>query len=179
MAHLTLEIVEGPGAGRQVSLDRPLTLGRDGDVDVVLEDTHASRRHAVVSPAPDEAAVVEDLQSANGTFVNHNEVSSWTVMSPGDELLVGVTVFLLRRAEQVAERPSAVHAVPVALASPPPPAAHAVPEALASPPPPAAPVGTEALDPFLDVNTRQRARLAPLAVLALVAVVVLIYLGAG
>ncbi len=74
MADITLEIVEGPGAGRQVALDHELIIGRAPDVDMVLEDSQVSRRHAKVSPAPDGSAVVEDLGSANGTFINQNEL---------------------------------------------------------------------------------------------------------
>jgi hypothetical protein len=169
VAELTLEIVEGPRAGLQVAIEGPLTVGRSPDADLVLDDPRVSRRHARVSPAPAGSAVVEDLGSMNGTFVNHNEVTSPTAISPGDEVLVGVTVLELRRQAEIAVRPSAVRAVPPALAAPPPP-----PPAPVAPPPPA----TDELEPFLDVNTKQRARLAPLALFALVGIVVLIYLGA-
>ena len=91
MADLTLEIVEGPGAGRQLVLERPSIIGRSPDADLPLEDGQASRRHAQVSPASDGSAVVEDLGSANGTFVNHNELVGPARLDPGDEVLIGVT----------------------------------------------------------------------------------------
>ena len=62
--------------------------------------------------------MVEDLESTNGTFVNHDEVHSPVELAPGDELLVGVTVMQLRSPEQVRAQASAVRAVPPGLATP-------------------------------------------------------------
>ncbi|CAN5476130.1 hypothetical protein BH20ACT18_BH20ACT18_01080 [soil metagenome] len=73
MSELSLEIVEGPGAGRQVPLGEPLVVGRAPDVQVVLEDPQVSRRHARISPRG-ERAIVEDLGSSDGTFVNGSEL---------------------------------------------------------------------------------------------------------
>ena len=114
---LLLEIVEGPGAGRQIALRGPVVLGRDESADVVLEDGQISRRHARVTPSG-AGIVVEDLESTNGTFVNHDEVHSPVELAPGDELLVGVTVMQLRSPEQVRVQASAVRAVPPGLRPP-------------------------------------------------------------
>ena len=180
MEELTLEIVEGPGAGSQIPLTGQLTIGRAPDADVVVNDTHASRHHARVSPAPGHGAIVEDLGSSNGTFLNQNPLYAPAVLTPGDQLLVGVTLFQLRDRAQIAAQPSAVRPVPAALsvAQAPPPAF--VPAAPPAPAPAQVPAvaGTDALDPFLDVNTKQRAKLAPFAILLLVAIVVLLYFGA-
>jgi pSer/pThr/pTyr-binding forkhead associated (FHA) protein len=102
---LTLEIVEGPGAGRQLVLDRPIVIGRALENDFVIEDSGVSRRHARLSPTPDGSAVVEDLGSANGTFVNRDQLYEPARLDPGDELLVGVTVILARSRAQVAAQP--------------------------------------------------------------------------
>ena len=115
---LLLEIVEGPGAGRQIELRGPLVLGRDESADVVLEDGQISRRHARVTPSASGGIVVEDLESTNGTYVNHDEVHSPVELVAGDELLVGVTVMQLRSPEQVRAQASAVRAVPPGLATP-------------------------------------------------------------
>jgi ABC transport system ATP-binding/permease protein len=71
VSELSLEIVEGAEAGRRVALSSPLTVGRGEDADLVLADVLVSRRHARVTPS-DTGAVVEDLGSRNGTFVNSN-----------------------------------------------------------------------------------------------------------
>jgi predicted component of type VI protein secretion system len=115
---LSLEIVEGTGAGRMVALAGPVTVGRSGDADLVLADELVSRRHAQLTPSG-SGAVVEDLGSRNGTFVNGEAVHGPTHLVPGDQLQVGVTLVELRSATQVAERPSAVHRVPPPLAIPP------------------------------------------------------------
>src|SRR6185295_16727324 len=58
-----LEVVEGPDAGRQIPLDREVTIGRDESADVALSDPHASRRHCSVA-LTNGSAVVKDLESS-------------------------------------------------------------------------------------------------------------------
>jgi len=105
VSELSLEIVEGPGAGRQVPLGEPLVVGRAQDVQVVLDDPQVSRRHARISPRG-EQAIVEDLGSSNGTFVNGSELHAPAAVGGGDEVLVGVTVLEVRSMAQISERPS-------------------------------------------------------------------------
>jgi pSer/pThr/pTyr-binding forkhead associated (FHA) protein len=181
---LSLEIVEGAGAGRMAALTGPVTLGRAGDADLVLADELVSRHHARITPSG-SGALVEDLGSRNGTFVNGEAVHGPAHLSPGDQLQVGVTLVELRSAVQVAERPSAVHRVPPPLAVP-----SRTPDYLAGTDPvetpaPAVPdpvaVGpggrpSHELDPLLDSRTKGKARTAPLALFVLVALVVIIYL---
>jgi pSer/pThr/pTyr-binding forkhead associated (FHA) protein len=174
MPDITLEIVEGPSSGKQVELAGPIEIGRDQSAGLVLEDDLVSRRHVRVTPA-DGGAVAEDLGSSNGTFVNGEEIHAPTRLTPGDHLLVGVTVMELRSAAQVAVSPTAVRPRPAALAQPPPLATPErepdyVPRDVAS----AQPKG--ALDPLLDVRTKPKAAAAPIAIFILVVFVVLIYL---
>jgi pSer/pThr/pTyr-binding forkhead associated (FHA) protein len=111
MAGLILEVVEGDEAGRQEQLAGALEIGRDPSVTLALEDPEMSRRHARISPQGGEA-VVEDLGSTNGTFVNDQPVEGARSIGPGDRIRVGLTVLELRTSEQVASRPSAVLPVP-------------------------------------------------------------------
>jgi pSer/pThr/pTyr-binding forkhead associated (FHA) protein len=173
---LTLEIVEGPGAGRQLTLERAVVIGRGADVDLTLEDGQVSRHHAKVSPAADGSAVVEDLGSANGTFVNRNELHGQARLDPGDELLVGVTVLELRSREQVAAQPSALRPVPPALAAAPRQPDYVNPDVIkAESGPPAPSAEAEDLLKYLDIRTRRRAQLAPVALFVLVALALIIY----
>ena len=190
MPELSLEIVEGTGAGRMVALAGPVTVGRAGDADLVLADELVSRHHARITPSG-SGAVVEDLGSRNGTFVNGEAVPGPTHLIPGDQLQLGVTLVELRSATQIAERPSAVHRVPPPLAVPPrtpaylagaDPAETPDPR-VADPPEPrasgrAGPGGRprHELEPLLDSRTKGKARTAPLALFVLVALVVIIYL---
>ena len=190
MAELSLEIVEGAGAGRMVAVARAVTLGRGQDTDLVLADELVSRRHARVTPGG-SGAVVEDLGSRNGTFLNGEGIHGPTRLEPGDQLQLGVTLVELRSATQIAERPSAVHPVPPPLAVPsraPDYLAGTDPDDTPGPPPvperplperavagPAGRPGHE-LDPLLDSRTKGKARTAPLALFVLAALVVIIYL---
>jgi pSer/pThr/pTyr-binding forkhead associated (FHA) protein len=111
MAELILEIVEGDDAGRQTPLDGSIEVGREASIGLALDDDQASRRHARVSPQGDHA-VVEDLGSTNGTYLNGQPIEGERTLRPGDRLRVGLTVFELRTAEDVRRQPSAVIPVP-------------------------------------------------------------------
>jgi pSer/pThr/pTyr-binding forkhead associated (FHA) protein len=111
MAELILEIVEGAEAGRKATLDRALEVGRDESTDLALDDEQASRRHARVT-AQGDLALVEDLGSTNGTYVNGQPIEGPRVLRPGDRIRVGLTVIELRTAQEVQRQPSAVLPVP-------------------------------------------------------------------
>jgi pSer/pThr/pTyr-binding forkhead associated (FHA) protein len=194
---LSLEIVEGAGAGLMVGLAGPVTVGRGRDADLVLTDELVSRHHAQVTPTR-SGAVVEDLGSRNGTFVNGEAIPGPTHLTPGDQLQLGVTLVELRSATQIADRPSAVHRVPPPLAVPPRTpdylagtdpdtgpdrlaagaAGPATPDPATPGPPSPVPGGRPGheLEPLLDSRTKGKARTAPLALFVLVALVVIIYL---
>lgn len=155
MAELIIEIVEGSEPGRQLALDRALDIGRDHALPLALPgDTQASRRHARMTPQ-NGGAVVEDLGSTNGTFVNDQPIHSPRSVGPGDRVRVGLTVLEIRSRQQVQQRPSAVQPRPQLtaigdgvlapapeLGAPPPAAGGFVPAAGAAqgqPAPPAAP----------------------------------------
>jgi pSer/pThr/pTyr-binding forkhead associated (FHA) protein len=178
MAHglqaLRLEVVEGPDKGRVVTLDDAIVIGRGADADLTLDDPRASRRHARVRRSG-SGALVEDLGSRNGTFVNDDQVESPTVVTAGDELLVGVTVLELRDEAQVRAAPSAVRAVPPALlaAERRPTYVDEVARAQRDADEPRSPE----LERLVDRRTKQQARTAPLALLVLVALAVVLYFG--
>jgi pSer/pThr/pTyr-binding forkhead associated (FHA) protein len=170
---MTLEIVEGPGAGKQFQIDRPVVIGRDSSADLVIDDTQASRRHARVEPGA-HAAVVEDLQSTNGTFINDNELHGRAELGPNDELLIGVTVMQLRTAQDIQRQPSAVRAVPPAFAAPETRPTYADPVKGDGAPPSS---GVPELERLRDTRVKGKARLAPLAIFVVAALAVVIYLG--
>jgi pSer/pThr/pTyr-binding forkhead associated (FHA) protein len=169
---LTLEIVEGPGAGATRRVTAPLVIGRGDDADLRLDDTQASRRHARVTPT-DDGAVVEDLDSTNGTFVNRQAVHGTAPLAPGDELVVGVTVMQLRSAADVDRHRSAVRAVPPPLAAMqrrPTYVDRVEDDARAD-------SGIAALERLRDRRTKAQARIAPVSLLAIAGLAVVVYLG--
>ncbi len=63
------------------------TIGRHPDSDVFLDDVTVSRNHAVVT-REDDAYVIADQGSLNGTYVNRRRIERQTLLD-GDELQVG------------------------------------------------------------------------------------------
>lgn len=177
MPDLILEVIEGRDAGRQVRLAGPIEIGRGEDSGFELFDPLVSRRHARIVPVG-AGAEIEDLDSLNGTEVNGAELPPHapTHVQPGDELRIGATVFEVRNAAQVEQRPSAVRPIPPPLrvpARPPdyvPVAAHGV--SAGEPPRRDEPN----IDEYLDAETKAKARTAPLALFVLAVLVVLLYL---
>lgn len=165
-----LEVVEGPDAGRQLALDRELTVGRGEDADFVLVDPHSSRKHCQVTPVNGKA-VVRDLGSSNGTFVNSQEVIGQAELEPGDDLLVGVSVLELRgvQGDPVAREQSGVRLVPDALRVPERTPDYVPLVAADEQGKPKEKDITETLNPYLDVKVKRRTRLAPLLLLLLAA----------
>ena len=88
MAEIWLVVSEGPDAGREWRLTDALVVGRAGDADVVLADPTVSRHHAALTPQG-ETAVVEDLQSSNGTYVNGEQVGQPRRVGAGDIIGLG------------------------------------------------------------------------------------------
>lgn len=59
---------------RVVSEKKRMTIGRTNDNDIILENRGVSRRHAIIE-FNDDAAVVIDNESLNGTFVNNRKIT--------------------------------------------------------------------------------------------------------
>lgn len=76
----------------------PVLIGRDAECDVVLDAPQISRRHVRLVPIGDQSWRVEDLQSANGAFVNdrHNRIDQ-AIVSEDDVLFLGSYRFPLTR----------------------------------------------------------------------------------
>jgi pSer/pThr/pTyr-binding forkhead associated (FHA) protein len=84
--------MENDGENRLISLDRPIThIGRGLIADVRLEDSHVSRRHAILALRGDGARVLDD-RSWNGTFVNGRRITV-AYLSDGDVIRFGRAVF--------------------------------------------------------------------------------------
>ena len=111
MADLILEIVEGDDAGRQTQLEGSIEIGREASNGLAIDDEQASRRHTRVTAEGDHA-LVEDLGSTNGTYLNGQPIEGQRTLRPGDRLRVGLTIVELRTAADVQRKPSAVIPVP-------------------------------------------------------------------
>jgi len=74
--------------------DAMAVVGRGQDAGITLVDPSVSRVHARLISQPDGHVLVEDLSSANGTFVNGQRVRIWQ-LSEGDLLRFGNVEFLV------------------------------------------------------------------------------------
>jgi ABC-type multidrug transport system ATPase subunit/ABC-type multidrug transport system permease subunit len=69
-----------------------LTIGRTRANDVVLDDPLVSRQHATLELG--RPAVLRDLNSFNGTFVNGQRLQGSIQLNPGDEVIFGNQTFM-------------------------------------------------------------------------------------
>jgi DNA-binding NtrC family response regulator len=77
-----------------------IVLGRGEECELRIDDTKASRRHAVIRIANDHVEV-EDLGSTNGTLVGDRRLQKGepVVLAVGDMITIGSTVLTLRSEE--------------------------------------------------------------------------------
>ncbi len=89
-----LRVSEGKERGKRLSVATDLLIGRvvpehDGRLG---DDPEISRRHARVSRGADGKLTIEDLGSANGTFVNGERIDAPRTLAVGDVVKMGKTV---------------------------------------------------------------------------------------
>jgi hypothetical protein len=84
-----LVVRKGPQPGERFFIDRgKLTIGRDPESDIFLNDITVSRAHAQLDCA-DDVVSVKDAGSLNGTYVNGELVDSAKVLANGDVVQIG------------------------------------------------------------------------------------------
>ena len=83
--------------GRSIPISSRITVGRDADNTIVIDDPLASRHHAVIQKLKNEY-FIEDLDSTNATFVNNKRVplGKYLRLQPDDTILIGRTELSLR-----------------------------------------------------------------------------------
>ncbi|MFN6164251.1 MAG: ATP-binding protein [Planctomycetota bacterium] len=84
----TLVIIRGPGAGTKITLREGVQrMGRDSQCEIHFDDSETSRNHAEIQ-CGDGNAVIKDLGSSNGTFVNGEKVEA-RELKAGDFIQIG------------------------------------------------------------------------------------------
>jgi pSer/pThr/pTyr-binding forkhead associated (FHA) protein len=95
LSEVYLAVVEGPDAGRETQVGDELVVGRGEAAELVLSDTGVSR-----TPAPKRldgaTAVVEDLGSTNGTYVNGEPIAEPRRVAGGDLVRIGASALEVR-----------------------------------------------------------------------------------
>lgn len=79
---------------RIVTEKKRISIGRTGDNDIVLENRGVSRRHATIE-FNNQAAVIIDNESLNGTFVNNRKISE-EVLRDEDTITIGKYALVYR-----------------------------------------------------------------------------------
>ena len=92
-----LVVAESGRARRRVMLgSMPVTFGRAPPSDVLIEDSQVSRQHCRFELNGGQAMVV-DLASTNGTYVDHERVCGSMALQPGATLRVGALAVTYER----------------------------------------------------------------------------------
>jgi len=70
--------------------DKPITMGRSPDADIITLDERASRMHCGIR-IWDGEYYIKDLKSKNGTYLNNQRVEMAKI-KPGDKIRLGNTI---------------------------------------------------------------------------------------
>jgi len=90
-----LVALNGPLSGQTIYLDEPVvSIGRLGSNDICLEDPFVSRHHCVIRNEDDEC-LIDDLHSANGTYLNGDRVNNG-LLKEGCLLQIGTSKFIVK-----------------------------------------------------------------------------------
>ncbi|MCF0242526.1 MAG: FHA domain-containing protein [Treponema sp.] len=81
---------------KRIALVAKITIGRDSDNDIVVDNKLASRHHAVIQKIKN-AYFLKDENSTNGTFVNSIRIpkDKYVRLNIGDQIQVGNSVFVI------------------------------------------------------------------------------------
>lgn len=81
---------------KKVALVEKITIGRDSDNDVVVDNKLASRHHALIQKIKD-AYFLKDCGSTNGTFINGAKIPAdkYVKLIPGDKITIGNMVLVI------------------------------------------------------------------------------------
>ena len=102
MALVTIQLIEGLERGQVYSeLPTPVTIGREDDNSVRLNDERVSRFHAKIQEDGGRI-ILTDLDSTNGTRVNGHPVQM-RVLQVGDQLSIGRCMLVFGSRREIAE----------------------------------------------------------------------------
>ncbi len=84
----------GPKRGVRLEIEERAMLGRSSEAELQLVDAKVSREHCRFT-VRGKGLEVEDLGSHNGTFVNGERLKAPRRLTPGDEIAVGDSLFVV------------------------------------------------------------------------------------
>ena len=90
-----LRIVRGPQTGVDIDLHAgTLTVGRDPQCDIFLNDMTVSRDHGIIE-VTDAGCIIRDNSSFNGIWVNNRMIET-CALQPGDIIQIGAFCLVYR-----------------------------------------------------------------------------------
>jgi pSer/pThr/pTyr-binding forkhead associated (FHA) protein len=97
VGHRLVRLVGGVKVGSEIPIINKLTIGRDSDCTLCLQDPELSQQHAVVSVEKDKANVVDE-GSTNGTWVNDEKIEPEQPrpLNDGDRIKLGGTTLVYK-----------------------------------------------------------------------------------
>ena len=110
--------VSGATFGKTFALTGTMVIGRQNDSDIPIPAEEISRHHARLQVTAD-GVMVEDMNSANGTFINDKRIQNG-VLKPGEELRLDTVRFMLVAPGMDAKQQAAARAEPAKAVAPDP-----------------------------------------------------------
>ena len=83
--------------GREIPIEKDLTIGRLPECNIQIEDALLSRTHARLELSGTQVTIT-DLGSHNGTWVNDKKILLPTSLVEGDKVRIGHSIFIFRAA---------------------------------------------------------------------------------
>jgi len=82
--------------GREYTLSKDIALGRAADNDILLVDNFVSHHHAIIAPRRNQF-IIEDLGSANGTYLNDRLLTGRAYLKNKDIIRIGYLTMRFER----------------------------------------------------------------------------------
>lgn len=92
--------------GQATLFEGDYVLGRDPELPICLDSATVSRRHARIRVGTGDA-ILEDLKSKNGTFLNGRRIEGSAQLDHGDEIRLGSLHLSIRRVGRAASTDTA------------------------------------------------------------------------
>lgn len=105
MSGYWIQVVEPGHSPRVVTLVGDVEVGRDCD-GIVIEDPTASRRHLRLEPSV-AGLIVEDLNSANGTYIDEERIVEPMIVQAGNVVRLGETNLVVHQSHATEQREAA------------------------------------------------------------------------
>ncbi|PWU08459.1 MAG: hypothetical protein C5B51_07860 [Terriglobia bacterium] len=104
-----LLVVNGPRLGECFSLGAEVRIGRDPNATIRLDEPGVAWEHCVVKRAGERYRLL-DRRSGTGSYVNGMRTAEHP-LEPGDQVVVGSTVFVYREDQGESRTPSPQHSL--------------------------------------------------------------------